>query len=131
MDSSEHVEHFGTKKFQTWNMHTLATVKFNQITIWSSFDFWKWFWSETTCSSLVLMASIHEHHYPKLLKPFVNIQIQIWGFEYFHYWINSILLFNMIPSTKVNLKIIPIYHYHAYSWSSPNIMPTYFCGPSS
>jgi hypothetical protein len=33
MDSSEHVEHSGTKNFQNWNVHTLATVKFNQITI--------------------------------------------------------------------------------------------------
>jgi hypothetical protein len=33
MDSSEHVEQFGTKNFQTWNMHTLSTVKFNQIII--------------------------------------------------------------------------------------------------
>jgi hypothetical protein len=32
MDSSEHVEHSGIKKIQTWNVHTLATVKFNQIT---------------------------------------------------------------------------------------------------
>jgi hypothetical protein len=33
MDSSEHVEHYGTKKIQTWNVYTLASVKFNQITI--------------------------------------------------------------------------------------------------
>jgi hypothetical protein len=33
MDSSEYVEHSGTKKIQTWNVHTLATFKFNQITI--------------------------------------------------------------------------------------------------
>jgi hypothetical protein len=33
MDSSEHVEHSKIKKFQTWNMHKLATVKFSQITI--------------------------------------------------------------------------------------------------
>jgi hypothetical protein len=32
MDSLEHVEHSGTKNFQTWNVHKLATVKFNQIT---------------------------------------------------------------------------------------------------
>jgi hypothetical protein len=32
MDSSEHVEHSGTKYFQIWNVHTLAIFKFNQIT---------------------------------------------------------------------------------------------------
>jgi hypothetical protein len=33
MDSFEQVEHFGTESFQIWNVHILATVKFNQITI--------------------------------------------------------------------------------------------------
>jgi hypothetical protein len=33
MDSLEHVEHSGIKKIQTWNVHKLATIKFNQITI--------------------------------------------------------------------------------------------------
>jgi hypothetical protein len=33
MDSSEHVEHSEIKKFQTWNVHRLATIKFIQITI--------------------------------------------------------------------------------------------------
>jgi hypothetical protein len=33
MVSSEHVEHSGTKKIQILNVHTLATIKFNQITI--------------------------------------------------------------------------------------------------
>jgi hypothetical protein len=33
MDSLEHVELSGTKKFQTWNVQKLATVKLNQITI--------------------------------------------------------------------------------------------------
>jgi hypothetical protein len=32
MESSKLVEHSGTKYFQIWNMHTLATIKFNQIT---------------------------------------------------------------------------------------------------
>jgi hypothetical protein len=33
MDFPEHVEHFEIKNFQTWNVHKLATIKFNQITI--------------------------------------------------------------------------------------------------
>jgi hypothetical protein len=32
MDSSEYVEHYGIKKIETWNVHKLATIKFNQIT---------------------------------------------------------------------------------------------------
>jgi hypothetical protein len=32
MDSLEYVDHYKIKIFQTWNMHKLATIKFNQIT---------------------------------------------------------------------------------------------------
>jgi hypothetical protein len=55
------------------------------------------------------------------------IQIQIWEFEYFHYRINSIILFNMIPSTKVNHMIISICQNHFDTLSLPNIISSYSC----
>jgi hypothetical protein len=33
MDSLEHVDQSRIKKFQIWNVHKLAIIKFNQITI--------------------------------------------------------------------------------------------------
>jgi hypothetical protein len=67
----------------------------------------------------------------KFLNLFASIQNQIWEFEYFQYRINSIILSNKIPSTKVNQMIISICPNHFNTLSRPIIMPSYSWWPST